>query len=333
MRSAPAARTRESEDMVTFPDGRDGARYRRVLHHLRDGQIKRLAFVRPAGASWPLALYDLALMTANEGSTHERAELSLITPEETPLGIFGKPVSDAIRRLLLEGKVSLHTSSYGAPGRPGWLAISPGKRRLPGDRVITLPRLSGPRPRGIPCAPDGFIQTDLHGRLAALDGVFAAGDATAFPVKQGGVAAQQAEAVAQAIAASVGADIDPQPFRPILHGALLTGAVTHHLHADISGRAGDDSVLAGEALRWPPGDLNDRHLGHHLRTYIDDAGSDIPLADQATRRHHARLHEASPHPHDGRARTELRVSFSTPRAHARARLAGDGGRALRSSEP
>lgn len=263
--SAPA---RELEGVLAFPGGCDGSDYRLLLHHLRERQVKRLAFVRPAGASWPLPLYDLALMTAAECAAHERSDvqLTLVTPETAPLGIFGTPISDAIRRLLDEHMVTLYTSSYGAPGHPGWLAIAPGKRGLPVDRVVTLPRLLGPRPRGIPCGPDGFIQTDLHGRLAGLDGVFAAGDATAFPVKQGGLAAQQAEVVAQAIAASVGANIDPQPFRPILRGALLTGAATRHLRADISGGAGDDSMIAGEALRWPPDKLCGRHLGHYFST-------------------------------------------------------------------
>ena len=44
-----------------------------------------------------------------------------------------------------------------------------------------------------------------------------------LPVNQGGPAAEQADAVAEVIAASVGVDIDPQPFRPILRGLLLTG--------------------------------------------------------------------------------------------------------------
>ena len=86
-----------------------------------------------------------------------------------------------------------------------------------------MPRLVGPSLRGIPAERDGFIHTDPHGRVPGLEDVFAAGDATTFPVKQGGLAAQQADAVAEAIAASVGADIDPQPFRPILRGTLLTG--------------------------------------------------------------------------------------------------------------
>ena len=65
--------------------------------------------------------------------------------------------------------------------------------------------------------------------------MFAAGDATAFPIKQGGLAAQQADAVAEAIAAAAGVDLDPQPFRPILRGVLLTGGAARYLRADISG--------------------------------------------------------------------------------------------------
>ena len=228
-----------SRDVLTYHGGRDGPNYRLLLQQLREGRVNKVAFVKPAGASWPLPLYDLALLTAAIAAG-ERAELelSLVTPEEEPLGIFGKTASAAIRRLLDESGVRLHTSSYGTPGRSGGLDITPGDRRMSADRIVTVPRLVGPRLRGIACDHDGFIDTDAHGRLAGLDGVFAAGDATSFPVKQGGLAAQQADAVAEMIAASAGVDIDPQPFRPILRGLLLTGGPPRYLQADISGRVG-----------------------------------------------------------------------------------------------
>jgi len=228
-----------SQEVLTYHSGRDGSDYRLLLHQLLEGRVNKLAFVKPAGACWPLPLYDLALMTAAECATHERSgvELSLITPEEEPLGIFGNTASAAVRRLLEESGVTLHTSSYGAPDRAGWLDITPGDRRIRVDRIVTEPRLVGPRLRGIPCDHDRFIQTDAHGRLAGLDGVFAAGDVTAFPVKQGGLAAQQADVVAEAIAASVGADIAPQQFRPVLRGLLLTGPA-RYLRSDISGKGG-----------------------------------------------------------------------------------------------
>jgi hypothetical protein len=97
-------------------------------------------------------------MTAAECAAHDlsQVELSLITPEEEPLGIFGSPASAAIRRLLNDSGVTLHTSSYGVPSGTGWLDIAPGGRRLPADRIVTQPRLIGPRLRGIPAGPDGF---------------------------------------------------------------------------------------------------------------------------------------------------------------------------------
>jgi sulfide:quinone oxidoreductase len=209
-------------------------------------------------------------MTAAQCVAHGRTgvELSLVTPEEDPLGMFGYAASAKVRQLLQDAGIALYTSSYGVPIRPGWLDISPGDRDMRVDRVVTEPRLVGPRLRGIACADDGFIQTDAHGRVGGLDDVFAAGDATAFPIKQGGLAAQQADAVAEAIAARVGALLDPQPFRPILRGVLLTGGPERYLRADISGAAGDDSTISGEALWWPPDKISGRYLAPYLSSRI-----------------------------------------------------------------
>jgi sulfide:quinone oxidoreductase len=272
-----------SEGVLTYHGGRDGPNYRLLLHRLREGQVDKLAFVRPAGASWPLPLYDLALMTAADCAAHNRSEveLSLITPEEEPLGIFGNTASAAIRRLLDESGVTLYPGSYGVPNPPGRLDVSPGDRSLAVDRVVTVPRLVGPSLRGIPSGRGGFINTDAHGRVPGLDGVFAAGDATTFPVKQGGLAAQQADAVAEAIAASAGADIDPQPFRPILRGTLLTGGPARYLRADISGAAGDDSIVSGDALWWPPNKLTGRYLAPFLSAQLGEAADVMPQDEHA----------------------------------------------------
>jgi sulfide:quinone oxidoreductase len=142
--------------------------------------------------------------------------------------------------------------------------------------VVTEPRLVGPRLRGLACDGDGFIHTDAHGRVPHLEGVFAAGGATTFPVKQGGLAAQQADAVAETIAASVGVDIDPQPFRPVLRGVLLTGGVPRYLRADISGGAGDDSIISREPLWWPPNKLAGRYLAPYLSSRFGEAADVMP---------------------------------------------------------
>jgi sulfide:quinone oxidoreductase len=275
---ANPTRAWESEDVLTYHGRRDGPNYRMLLHQLREGRVQRVAFVKPAGASWPLPLYDLALMTAADSAAHDRpeVELRLITPEEEPLGIFGRRASAATRAILGESGVTLHTGSYGKPSSPGRLEITPGHRFLDVDRIVTEPRLVGPSLRGIPSGREGFIHTDAHGRVPGIDDVFAAGDATTFPVKQGGLAAQQADAVAEAIAAAAGAQIDPQPFRPVLRGTLLTGGPTRYLRADISGAAGDDSTVSDEALWWPPNKLAGRYLAPYLSSKTGEAADVMP---------------------------------------------------------
>ncbi len=264
---------RDGSHALSYYGGRDSPDYALLLDRVHEGRVNKLAFVKPAGPSWPLPLYDLALMTAADCAAHGRpeVELNLVTPEEEPLSIFGNRVSAAIRHLLEESGVTLHTASYAEPGRPGWLEISPGDRRMKVDRVVTEPRLAGPRLRGLPCDRDGFIHTDAHGRVPDLEGVFAAGDATSFPIKQGGLAAQQADAVAEAIAASVGIEIDPQPFRPVLRGVLLTGGLPSYLRSDIGGGAGDDSTISEDALWWPPNKLAGRYLAPYLSSQVGEA--------------------------------------------------------------
>ena len=100
----------------------------------------------------------------------------------------------------------------------------------------------------------------MHG----LADVFAAGDITSFPVKQGGIAAQQADAAAEMIAANAGADLTPQPFRPVLRGLLLTGRQPRYLRHELTGGAGDASASSPEPLWWPPAKIVGRYLAPFL---------------------------------------------------------------------
>ena len=65
---------------------------------------------------------------------------------------------------------------------------------------MALPELVGPRIAGLPADDDGYLRSTSRPRVGCHD-VYAAGDATAFPIKHGGLAAQQADALAEAIAA------------------------------------------------------------------------------------------------------------------------------------
>jgi sulfide:quinone oxidoreductase len=99
-----------------------------------------------------------------------------------------------------------------------------------------------------------------------VDDVYAAGDAANFPVKQGGLACQQADAAAHMIAARAGAPIQPEPFRPVLRGKLLTGHGAEYLRASLHG--GDGESEASEFhLWWPPTKISGRYLSIWLANY------------------------------------------------------------------
>jgi sulfide:quinone oxidoreductase len=268
------------------------SRFRTVLRELEERRIRRVAFAAPAGASWPLPLYELALLTATRVREHglRKVELSLVTPESEPLELFGSDASAAVRELLAEHDVALHTSRVPLEARDGELMIVPGES-LRAERVVSLPRLQGPAVPGLPHDHEGFIPVDLHGRVEGLDEVYAAGDATTCPIKQGGVAAQQADAAAEAIAARAGAPVEPQPFRPVLRGLLLTGSTPRYLRAEVAGGRGEAWAVSEHALWWPPSKVAGRYLAPYLALRHGEierprGGIDVELdlGDSAVRR-------------------------------------------------
>jgi sulfide:quinone oxidoreductase len=123
--------------------------------------------------------------------------------------------------------------------------------------------LEGRRLTGVPADAGDFIPVDGHGRVTGLEHVYAAGDGTAFPIKQGGLATQQADAVAETIAAAAGAPVTPEPFRPVLRGVLLTGGDDRFMRFDVAGGRGDPEV-ATHALWWPPTKIAGRYLAPFL---------------------------------------------------------------------
>jgi sulfide:quinone oxidoreductase len=250
---------------VTFRGPANNLAFQGVLAELEAGAVQHLAFAVPGGVTWPLPLYELALLTSALLSARAitGAQLALVTPEEAPLGLFGAEATTAVRRLLDDRNIALHTRRLPMMAGEGVLAVSPlGSVRA--DRVVALPRLRGCPIEGLPRDANGFLPTDLHGRVPGVPDVFAAGDVTAFPVKQGGIAAQQASAAAESIAAVAGAEVTPRPFRPVLRGLLLTGSTPTYLRAELAGGRGDTSTAQGEPLWWPPGKIVGRHLAPFL---------------------------------------------------------------------
>lgn len=274
---AVGTRPREAvEGALTFRGPQDGPRLAGLLERAVDGTVHRIAFVVPAGVSWPLPLYELALETGSYLSDRgtRGVEIVIVTPEEHPLAVFGREASSAIEELLELRGVSLELGTAAIAWHDGILAMA-GDRSLEADAVVAVPQLVGPAVPGLPHDAGGFVPTDLEGRVTGTTDVYAAGDATQFRPKQGGLATQQADAVAAAIARDAGADVAPMPFRPVLRGLLLTGFVPRYLRADIS--AGS-SVVDTEALWWPPAKIVGRHLAPFLAEHL---GLDASLPESA----------------------------------------------------
>jgi sulfide:quinone oxidoreductase len=140
---------------------------------------------------------------------------------------------------------------------------------LPADAVITVPRLAGQRVPGVPSDWNGFTRTDELGRVEGAPDVYAAGDMTAYPVKQGGLAVQDGERVARTVAETLGADLAPEPVQRILRARLLCGSFAVYLRAplDGSGRPIMDGEVEPESAEppwWPASKVFGRYLAPYL---------------------------------------------------------------------
>jgi sulfide:quinone oxidoreductase len=249
------------EHAVTVSDDDDVALHR-VLADLELGPVRRLAFVAPSATGWTLPLYEMALLTAADARRMGVRDVNIVvvSAEERPLALFGPAAAQQVEDLLERRGVEFIGASLPRVGR-GEVVV--GSRRIAVDRTLALPLLRGPALAGLPADERAFIPIDAHGRVHGLAGVFAAGDATTFPLKQGGIAAQQAEAAAQAVAASHGCALEPEPFRPELRGRLLTGAEDVYFDASIAGGRGE-GIASRRPLWCPPAKISARRLAPYL---------------------------------------------------------------------
>jgi sulfide:quinone oxidoreductase len=249
---------------LTFRGPADTDALRHLLAEAEDGVVEAIMFALPVGATWPLPLYELALLTAAHLEQRApRVRLAIVTPEQEPLSLFGTSAGEAIRPILEERGIKLHTRCHPARFENGLLELVPAAM-LAADRVVALPRLEGPQILGLPQDSSGFVATDLSGRVHGLADVYAVGDVTQFPVKQGGIATEQADAAAQVIAAQAGADVRPHRFEPVVRAILLTGGAPLYLRHEPHGGRGDATIVSNEALWWPPAKIAGRYLAPFL---------------------------------------------------------------------
>jgi sulfide:quinone oxidoreductase len=250
---------------LTLGGERTVERLRGLVCDLELGYVSRVAFVVPSGASWTLPLYELAIMTARAGWAMgiDDARYWLVTPEREPLAIFGPTASIAVHEML-EPEGITFVGSTNADVHKGVVLLDPRTEHIDVDRAVCLPLLDGPGTRGVPTDANGFISVDADGRVCGVRDVYAVGDATTFPVKQGGLACQQADAVAELIAAAAGAPVEPTAFRPVLRGKLMTGQHDRFLRSRVT-TGQTAGQVSDEPLWWPPTKIAGRYLSPFLR--------------------------------------------------------------------
>ncbi len=207
--------------------------------------------------------YELALLSA----AHLRArgvsgvELSLVTHERDRWSCSAR-----VRRRSSASSWPRPGSSCGRRSAPRRFdrprTRASGRGEIAADRVVALPALEVPEIDGIPQRNGGFIPTDTRLNVEGMTDVWAVGDATWFPIKQGGLAAQQADVAAEAIASRAGAQVPISTFRPVLRAALLTGALPRYFRSALF--AGFDDAASPSALWSPPTKLAGRYLGSYL---------------------------------------------------------------------
>jgi sulfide:quinone oxidoreductase len=248
--------------VVTFRGPRDTAAMGAIVSDIEHGRTESAAFVVPAGVSWPLPLYELALMTARRAPAG--AELAIFTPEREPLEVFGREVSSKVAAELDAAGVRVARSTAVDVTPQGDVVMPFEETPLRFEQVVALPRLAGPSPRGVACDAHGFIEIDSHGGVRGMRHVYAAGDGTDYPIKQGGIAAQHADAVAEAVAKVVGAGNTPRPFSAVLRAELFTGTGSRFLRGELSPRASELSEVSETPLWWPAGKIAGAYLGPYL---------------------------------------------------------------------
>jgi sulfide:quinone oxidoreductase len=277
---------------LTFSGPEDVPMMDWVLAEVARQHRRQIVIVVPSAVTWTLPAYELAIMTAAAVHGTPEATVTLVTPEREPLWIFGDAAGAAMRELLADRAIALRTGARAVHVTDDVLWFDSDTAMI-ADTVISLPCLEGPAIDGLPKDPDGFLPTDAHGYVKGTPGVLAAGDATTFPVKQGGLATQQADAAAATIANELGVLVEPRPFVPVLRGLLLTGGAPLYLRAelDASGAPRAEGTrarrLAGavssRALWWPPGKIAGRYLAPYLSTARPVALGSQPLVDRVAR--------------------------------------------------
>ena len=230
---------------LTWDDRSDAELLGGLLRDIDEGYVRRVAVVIPTGPGWPLRGYELALIIARQAqdAAGHVAEVTIVAPEPPPLSVLGSEVVDVVSNELQRAGITVRPAAHVdvERGRTAVLALQPSGERIDVDRVVALPTLKGRRIAGVDADPDGFLAVDERCRVRGVDGLWAAGDATDFPLKSGGFAVEQGDVVACDIAAFAGAAVECSGFDPLRRKDLAGMPAGRFLTKWLA--AGDDALM------------------------------------------------------------------------------------------
>src|ERR1700733_5196956 len=130
---------------LTLDDTRLDEQLHGLIQDVEAGYVHSLAFLSPTPMPWPLPLYELALMTKRRAEDmNVELSVTVTTPEDAPLAVFGPEVSRAVRQLLEENGVAVFASAHAETPEFGQVTLHPGDRHLHADRCIPVTVTSTP---------------------------------------------------------------------------------------------------------------------------------------------------------------------------------------------
>lgn len=258
--AAGARRDPLADPAVTFGLGAPDP-VRHLLTGLQDGSTGNVVIAAGPACGWTLPAYELALAVARHPGGRQ---VTIASSEPEPLAVFPGAGSRAVAALLADAGIRFFGGCRDFRRTADGVVRYPGSVLMTGD-IVTLPELRGPGIAGLPADERGFVCAGPAFDVPSLPGVHVIGDAASSPVKQGGLAAQQAHTVAAGIARRAGVPaVPPTPYRGVLHTTLVHGPAPgdrQYLSARLRAGTATCSDVARTAPPWAVGALAAPYLG------------------------------------------------------------------------
>lgn len=187
-------------------------RLERSVEEASTKQPARVVFLVPPGASWTGPIYELAMMMSawlTWKGVRDAFDVRLITSESRHVEALGEQVHVRLAESLAYQQIETETDRDARRVETGHV-IFDDDGAVPFDILINAAVYMGAGPReNLATGDRGFYQTDHDSRrLVSTDHIYAVGDGSDYPVKQGFIALLQADAAAEHITSAI---LDREP--------------------------------------------------------------------------------------------------------------------------